>query len=156
MIGCLNGIRVLSILWVIFAHRMTSMYAATPTINYTYFLEWLKHYSSMIVFSGTVSVDTFFLLSGFLITWGMFKELDKRKSVNIIYMYVHRYLRLTPSIAMLILVHMSLVKYIGSGPFWKAAYLSFEKACGKNWWVTLLYFQNYFRKDDVVSLILKV
>jgi peptidoglycan/LPS O-acetylase OafA/YrhL len=150
MIGCLNGIRVLSILWIMFGHRMTTMYAASPKINFVFFLDWVKQYPSMIVYAGTVAVDTFFLLSGLLVTKGMLRELDKNRSLNIVQLYVHRYLRLTPSIAMVIFVNMSLAKYLGSGPFWKASYMTARESCDKSWWVTLLYFQNYFRKEEMV------
>ena len=43
---------------------------------------------------GIVSVDTFFLMSGCLVAYLMFKELDKsRGNVNFPLIYIHRYLR---------------------------------------------------------------
>lgn len=48
----------------------------------------------LVIWNGLFSVDTFFLLSGFLLAYLMIQELDKTKGkVNIPLMYVHRYLR---------------------------------------------------------------
>ena len=43
---------------------------------------------------GHVSVDTFFMISGCLVAYLMFKELDKLKGrINFAMLYIHRYLR---------------------------------------------------------------
>ncbi len=48
----------------------------------------------MIVLSGTLAVDTFFLLSGFLMSFLLMKQLDKTKGgINPLLMIVHRYIR---------------------------------------------------------------
>jgi peptidoglycan/LPS O-acetylase OafA/YrhL len=150
IIGCLNGIRVISMIWIMLGHRHGT-YSGGQTINMTYFWDWYQNYSSMLILSGSVAVDTFFLLSGFLVTRSVLKELDKRKTLNVPYIYLHRYLRLTPSLAMLIFVQVTLYKYIGSGPNWKSVKEFGTVTCEKNWWVALLYIHNYFRKDQMVS-----
>lgn len=105
---------------------------------------------SMLILSATVSVDSFFVMSGLLLTWAMMKELDKRRKVNIPLMYFHRYLRLTPALAALLLLYVSLLRYIGSGPMWDAdAQVAF---CNKWWWTTLLYVQNYVNVREIVSI----
>lgn len=46
------------------------------------------------LFNGTVSVDTFFLLGGLLVSYLMLKELDRSKGkFNFGLFYLHRYLR---------------------------------------------------------------
>ena len=43
---------------------------------------------------GTVSVDTFFMISGCLVAYLMFKELNKSEGrINFVMLYIHRYLR---------------------------------------------------------------
>ena len=51
------------------------------------------NWGMMAVLNGTVSVDTFFVLSGALVAYGILKELDKSKWLNVPLLYVHRYLR---------------------------------------------------------------
>lgn len=66
-------------------------------------------------------------------------------------MYLHRYLRLTPLIAFMILFLMSFFKYMGSGPFWNIFMdAPTIKSCEDNWWKTLLYIQNYVTPDKMV------
>jgi len=48
----------------------------------------------MTILNSTVSVDTFFLLSGLLVTYNLLKALNKSKGkFNLLMFYVHRYLR---------------------------------------------------------------
>ena len=47
----------------------------------------------MAVLNGSVSVDTFFVLSGALVAYNVLKELDKRQGLNVPMLYIHRYLR---------------------------------------------------------------
>ena len=51
----------------------------------------------MTVWSGTLSVDTFFLLSGFLMSFLSLREMEKRKNAitiqSIPLQYLHRYIR---------------------------------------------------------------
>jgi peptidoglycan/LPS O-acetylase OafA/YrhL len=44
--------------------------------------QWISHYSSMLVVTGTVSVDTFFLMSGMLLTMSAMKSLDHKYARN--------------------------------------------------------------------------
>ena len=152
VIGCLNGIRCLSMVWIILAHRFANILSG-PTINLIYISQWIKQYPNMLIISGTMSVDTFFLLSGFLVTHSILKDLDRQQFMNVPYKYLHRYLRLTPSLAMLIVYHVTLFKYSGSGPFWKVGVDVIEKTCKSNWWINLLYIQNYYRETDPVEKI---
>jgi peptidoglycan/LPS O-acetylase OafA/YrhL len=46
------------------------------------------------ILNATVSVDTFFLISGMLVSFLLMKELEQNKGkFNVILFYVHRYLR---------------------------------------------------------------
>lgn len=77
VIYCLNGIRSLSIIWIVFGHCYMVALLLPTHVNSADILDWLKTPFSMLLQSGTMSVDTFFFLSGFLLSWVAFKELDK-------------------------------------------------------------------------------
>nr|XP_019554140.2 nose resistant to fluoxetine protein 6-like [Aedes albopictus] len=147
-IDCLNGIRVISMVWIVFCHNYM-MTMLSPLVNKTDIFNWIKSYHSMLVVGGAVSVDSFFLLSGLLVCWSLLKELDKSRKLNLPVMYLHRYLRLTPALAALILLSSTLLKYGGSGPMWKTTVVIMEDACHKYWWSALLYLQNYVNPTEI-------
>lgn len=70
--------------------------------------------------------------------------------LNIKMMYFHRYIRLTPVVAVVILYIMSLYKYSGAGPMWMKLGTQ-DKRCEDTWWATLLYVQNYAFPYKIVS-----
>ncbi|XP_055913781.1 nose resistant to fluoxetine protein 6-like [Eupeodes corollae] len=147
-IDCLTGIRVFSMIWVLHCHNYM-FYATQNLINFSDSLSWYKKPWSMVVLMGTVSVDSFFLLSGLLVAWLGLRELDKTKGkLNVPMMYFHRYIRLTPALAAVVLFYVTLIKFIGSGPF-RQTYNKASETCEDSWWATLLYVQNYVAPEKM-------
>lgn len=106
----------------------------------------------MVIQTATVSVDTFLFISGFLIAWLGLKEMEKTKGkLDILSMYIHRYIRLTPALAAAVLMVVSLYKFMGSGPYWHNFVNVHKTFCDENWWSTLLYVQNYVEPSRMVS-----
>ena len=67
-----------------------------PTSNVATLFGLNQRFEFQAVNNAFVSVDTFFLMSGCLLSYLMLKELDKtRGRVNFLVMYIHRYLRYT-------------------------------------------------------------
>ena len=122
-IDCINGIRFFSMCWVVLGHTFYVI-SLTPWSNslevdyvriffrfitlFSYFnffyciifyFQAFGDVGMMTVWSGTLSVDTFFLLSGFLISFLSLREMDKRKNaitiLTIPMQYLHRYIRYT-------------------------------------------------------------
>lgn len=71
--------------------------------------------------------------------------------LNILLVYLHRYLRLTPLLGMGFLFSMSLMRFLGSGPFWPNIVKTQSEQCDKYWWSALLYAQNYVNPKEIVS-----
>jgi len=87
------------------------------------------------------SVDSFFLLSGFLLAYLFLKEADKKNGkISWIYFYVHRLWRLTPAYMVVVFFYMLVFKYLGSGPFWEDDHCD---AARGTWWKYLLYINNF-------------
>ncbi|XP_055842471.1 nose resistant to fluoxetine protein 6-like [Episyrphus balteatus] len=141
-ITCLTGIRVFPMFWVIHCHNY-GRYGYLNMINSLDLLTWSNNFASLGILMATVSVDSFFFLSGLLVAWVVLKELDRTKGkLNIGLMYLHRYIRLTPALAAVVLFYVTINKYIGSGPLRTPS-----KDCDESWWLTLLYVQNYVKSS---------
>jgi peptidoglycan/LPS O-acetylase OafA/YrhL len=112
---------------------------------------WLSTYFGAFWNVHPVAVDTFFAIGGMLLTRSMLSQID-RKRLNIPKLYLHRYLRITPVLAFLILIVLSINKFFGDGPFYKE-HLSwiFNENCEKNWWVPFFHIQNYYVPLEYVS-----
>lgn len=75
IIECIHGIRVLSIIWIVYSHSYLGL-SGIPHMNSIYSFQWVKNILSMILYNGSVAVDTFFLISGLLLSWNILKHLD--------------------------------------------------------------------------------
>lgn len=70
--------------------------------------------------------------------------------------YFNRYMRYTPSVAVLLLFMLSFIPYaLVNGPSIRLLTTNVER-CQKYWWSTLLMIQNYVNVDQVVSFIFYV
>lgn len=108
----------------------------------------------MFVQQSVFSVDTFFLLSGFLLAWTAFREIGRRKGkLNAGLMFFHRIIRTAPLKIVLVFVVVSVFRYFGSGPFWETYSRPLQFYCEENWWKTMLFIQNYAQPEEMVSFI---
>ncbi|XP_017855596.1 PREDICTED: nose resistant to fluoxetine protein 6-like [Drosophila arizonae] len=151
VIDCLNGMRCMSLIWVLFGHQYLFALMA-PNIN-QYQLKWWfgKPFTSFVLHAG-FSVDTFLFLSGLLLVVISMRSLEKSKGkLNIPMMYLHRYLRLTPVVALAILVYMTLLPFMGDGPLFDSIKFDDYKHCKSTWFWTLLFLQNYATPDLCIN-----
>jgi peptidoglycan/LPS O-acetylase OafA/YrhL len=75
-IECLNGLRSLSLLWIIFGHRFFDMFLSPATNTQVATEEWLGSIFSLSHTTFHLAVDTFFLMGGLLVTWSVMKSFD--------------------------------------------------------------------------------
>ncbi|KYQ47033.1 Nose resistant to fluoxetine protein 6 [Trachymyrmex zeteki] len=144
-IRCLDGLRFISICWIIYGH---TYYMETISVKMDLTQIPYMHYdwNNMLVLNGNIVTDTFFLLSGMLLAY---TELSKKKRAalkwrfDMIGLYVHRYIRLTPAYAMMIGFYATLFYKFGTGPQWDIWIGSNKNFCRENWWTNLLYVNNY-------------
>lgn len=71
--------------------------------------------------------------------------------LNVPLMYLHRFLRLTPVLAMAILVYMKVLPLMGSGPLFKTFSKYVASSCEETWFWTILYLQNYVVPNKTVG-----
>ncbi|CAG7722835.1 unnamed protein product [Allacma fusca] len=140
---CLNGIRFLTSAWILLDHCFSSS-AQTLKWNLVDTRMVYKDWTMYPLLNGSLSVDTFFLMSGFLVTYNLLKMLDKTKGrFNYLLFVIHRYLRLTPVLALLVGIIATIWPYFGTGFYWYEQDMS-KEACRADWWRNLLYINNLF------------
>lgn len=147
---CLNGLKSLSMIWIVMAHAYI-VYSVTVLDNYSDGYNWLKNTSSQYVINAMFSVDTFLVIGGFLTVYTYQIAMDKGLQFNVAKFYLHRYLRLTPALAAMLLAHIALFNYLGSGPIWDHTDVFLVQMCRKYWWSALLYIQNYVNPKEIVG-----
>ena len=147
-LACLNGLRVISMFWVIQGH--TYSFSMQTTNNPVYSYTVVKRFTFQAIANGTFSVDTFFFLSGLLVAYLTLKELNQKGKMNWWYYLFHRYWRITPLYAFLILECIVVFTYIPAGPFrWlfspPEGFIHHSvQSCHSYWWASLLYINNFY------------
>ncbi|XP_046748833.1 nose resistant to fluoxetine protein 6-like [Diprion similis] len=147
-IPAIQGIRFLSISWIVFGHHFVTSFLR-PTVNSLHILKWLNSWESVFIQGAPFAVDTFFVISGFLMAYLFLRAMKAGKKINIPMLYFHRYLRLTPSVVVLILFLKFFLHRVANGPLWKTLLTLAVKPCDDNWWVNLLYLQNLVNPENM-------
>jgi peptidoglycan/LPS O-acetylase OafA/YrhL len=141
-INCLNGLRGLSVFWIMFGHRFGNQ-AAMPIANSREYLNFFDTVPSVIVSAYHLAVDTFFLMGGLLMTQSMLRAFETKK-FNYFRVIYRRYIRYTPVWGAIVLYAASLMKFTMLGPF----KIDFTSACKEYWWSALLHVQNYVNVNN--------
>ncbi|TGK06829.1 acyltransferase [Leptospira semungkisensis] len=82
-----NGLRTLCFFMLIYGHMYRSMKTLIPDMN---------PYMQNFLNNGSICLDMFFSLSGFLIATPLFAEIDKKGTINWKFFYIKRFLRIFP------------------------------------------------------------
>lgn len=82
-------------------------------------------------------------------------ELEKRAGrINVLVLYAARYIRLTPAYLAIIGFYIYWFPMVGDGPLWPERILREQRRCQSSWWLNILYINNYFNTDQLVSTLL--
>ncbi|XP_033732782.1 nose resistant to fluoxetine protein 6-like [Pecten maximus] len=147
--GAVNGIRFLSISWVILGHTFIHLSSSGSMENQLTFVpKFLHQWSAGVLVNSLLSVDTFFTLSGLLLSYVFMKEMKRLKGqINWFMFYLHRIWRLTPPYMLVMFIYVALLRYTGDGPLWQKN--GYEKDfCAKTWWRNLLYINNFIGTNN--------
>jgi hypothetical protein len=151
----INGIRVLSLFWVIIGH--TLVFSLGYSSNPVDVLAWTHNILFQLILNAVFSVDTFFVLSGFLTAILFVRHVDKQGGLSsrmMILYYLHRYIRLTPTFLLTILVSINLTPYFGSGPIYpKQQGFELPQCRSQYWWTAIAYVGNLVKPDYMCSPI---
>ena len=139
----LNGLRVISMLWIIYFHTFLYMLKGA-IVNLKDFLDLGTMFTFNSVFAATLAVDIFFWISGFLALYLLMLNIKKKNGEmqNPIMYLVHRFIRLTPLYAFVLLLHWTLMASVGNGPIFFLYEKKEVSAWHSTWWLRLTYSNN--------------
>ena len=148
-ITSINGIRVISMFWVILGHTYVFLLGYNGYKNSAYIISTFPaRFSAQAVLNGYFSVDSFFFLSGVLVSYLTFREMARKKGkFPFITYYLHRILRLTPTYMFVLFFYWFLTVHLGRGPLFLESTgpdSSIVKNCESYWWTNLLYINNFY------------
>eukprot|EP01084_Bolivina_argentea_P262735 444439_1 len=156
----LDGIRVISMAWVIWGHVFSNFTQSSPANlatlvpinasanNYKYVV---NHLYMMLAEYGFYAVDSFYFLSGFLGAFSLHRQLKSHKNTNcyifVLLSYIHRILRLLPMMAFVLLIEWYVVDQLSSGYRVESRTMN-QYACNDRWYKILLFYDNLIRDFD--------
>ncbi|XP_041372351.1 O-acyltransferase like protein-like [Gigantopelta aegis] len=149
---CLNGVRVLSITWIVLGNTVSFLYREPNVVaNVVEVPEAAQRFVFQFVINATFAADTFFILSGTLLAYNWMKQEEKKNKFTVkqlLMMYFHRFVRIAPCYYVLIMTYTNLLPYFGEGPGWKYTSDSIRQ-CKDHWWANALFISNFYKADDM-------
>jgi peptidoglycan/LPS O-acetylase OafA/YrhL len=129
------------------------MYGIIFTSNTLDVLIWTRNVAFQLILSAILSVDTFFVVSGFLTSILFVRKVEKEGKLSFYLMflyYLHRYIRLTPTCLLIVMISINLTPYFGNGPIYPSQQGFETNGCRrKYWWTSILYLGNIVQSDDM-------
>ena len=144
----LNGVRVISMLWVILGH--TFYYAKIGYVSNVFeILDFMTQFRYSYILSAPFSVDIFFFLSAFLAAYMLTRQLvaDGGK-LPFGAIYIGRVMRIYPMYLITVLIFCFVFPLAGQGPGFHNYYKEVENNCGNNWWKNILFINNFTRYGE--------
>ncbi|XP_055708626.1 nose resistant to fluoxetine protein 6-like isoform X1 [Phlebotomus papatasi] len=142
---CIHAMRFLTMFCVIIGHTILFL-NVFPVFNPQYIEMNYYRFITMILINGHTVIQTYFAISGFLLSVQFMDYKESQKVFHMSYFFkaiFYRYVRLTPVYAFMILFHATLLIDVQSGPLWKHVAETERSFCRSNWWTNLLYVNNY-------------
>eukprot|EP00928_Gymnodinium_smaydae_P087159 TRINITY_DN71486_c0_g1_i1.p1 TRINITY_DN71486_c0_g1~~TRINITY_DN71486_c0_g1_i1.p1 ORF type:complete len:850 (-),score=55.07 TRINITY_DN71486_c0_g1_i1:91-2568(-) len=158
--ACLDAMRVLSMMWVLFGHTFFYVALTSGLSNYEQVLPPLGlmgQWWFQLVPGGYYAVDTFLWMSGFLCAISLqkrvFSQLDRTTCKSFAKMYplfvLSRYLRLLPTELFCMMFFGNLLTHMGEGVIWSldggsCMATAVAPTCSNQWWANALFAQNFW------------
>lgn len=153
-INCLYGLKTINLMWIILAHayltldlKAVGQLLQTQKVNSLFFFQ--------IIMNASLAVETFFFISGLLITLSVMRRLKANPNIQLkewIWFYVHRLTRMTPAVVLVIAIVLSAYQ-MSDGPLWREIIYPSAERCRKNWWIHFLHISNFFDVSRMVSIV---
>lgn len=159
-LGCLEGVRALSMTWVVLGHSFYFSPSFLHINNKEYIGEVAAGKVGMAfraILRGPFSVDTFFFIGATLVSYLLLKDLDKTNGwgnfkgfSHLVFLYINRVLRISIPYGLYILYVIGIPELIIYGSSYSMnAHYHVETSsifCNHEWWKNLLYINNFRRE----------
>ncbi|KAK9874066.1 hypothetical protein WA026_002422 [Henosepilachna vigintioctopunctata] len=109
-------------------------------------------FSNILFTGGAHAVQTFFLISAWLLTYQVLLSFEHEKNLSMKtlgWILVNRYIRLTPPLAILLAIQCTLLVHTPKGPYWEHIVGEEYRNCRKNAWTNLLYINNHVNPSEM-------
>lgn len=145
----MNGVRFLSVTWVVLGHVNAGMTEVlSGRLNMLFFFD---NWTCTILSAGFLSVDAFMFISGFLLAHSVYNQ--KRHPIFIAVIgIVRRYIRVMVPVVFLIIC-MQLLPLVVQGPTTGQYYRNFQDMIDRHWADFLLQIYNFKHEVHSIALI---
>ncbi|XP_018909774.2 nose resistant to fluoxetine protein 6 [Bemisia tabaci] len=141
----LHGIKCVLLVMTIVGHRSMFIAERAALTNWSYFEKRFHEFS--IFYVAMPIPDIFFSITGFLLCLSMLKQLEN-KTFNVWVHATNKFLRVMPAYMFVLAYFIFIFPHSGDGPLWKTTTAADLKYCRKNWWMNLLFINNYFNLGE--------
>ncbi|XP_034937796.1 nose resistant to fluoxetine protein 6-like [Chelonus insularis] len=158
-IGAINGIKSMSLLFTFLAH--ICVFSDNFFDNRIRAFRLTEGMLAQLITNASLFVDSFLVVSGFLISWSHFNRREKLKekgNVNtkfqwnvLFHRIIKRFVRLTPVYMLIIGIAWMYYNWITRNSVFEISENQLE-TCATYWWRNLLYINNFFSYKDVCFL----
>ncbi|XP_028967097.1 nose resistant to fluoxetine protein 6-like [Galendromus occidentalis] len=151
-LNCLHGLRVLSLLWVIYCQSYRYLDLRSLR-NAAFLIRAMSSPPFHFIANGFMAVENFFFMSGLVVSYQISANHASSKIFNykaISAQYIHRFIRLT-ACALFVVGLFSVLPLLGSGPVWRENILIATESCQTNWLPVLMNFNNFMPTDEMCT-----
>ncbi|KAH8370625.1 hypothetical protein KR093_004385 [Drosophila rubida] len=149
-----DAFRVVGVFVVILGHTLM-VFMTVQIQNPEFYEQFLYRFESSIFQNGSAFIQIFFVMSSFLLyvnfterQW-INKESGVLTCIGVYFrVFFTRYLRILPSLLMLILFNGTILSRLGDGPFWRHLTEAERVFCRSNWWKNVFFVNNHLLEDS--------
>lgn len=142
-IDCLNGVRFMSALALLFSHKQMGL-MFLPYINRTDLAEITGMAWSTIGRTAIIHTDAFIFMSGLLTARSFLNELSRKGKLDVKSRLISRIFRLSPNLMAVILFATWIFPNINWGPLWPQVVTTHSELCRKYFWRNMFFIHNFF------------
>ncbi|XP_063906945.1 nose resistant to fluoxetine protein 6-like isoform X2 [Zophobas morio] len=161
-IQCIHGLRFFSIAWIIMVHTYLEVFSIGENKNMRIVTERTFLYQT--ISNATFSVDTFFFISGLLVTITYFRSSAKKTPKDettcqavksnvgqFFVLVIYRFFRLTPAYLFVLGVNEVILRFLHSYSVFTPAIID-HITCSSFWWRNALYINNFYPQTEFCML----